>query len=101
MKQTSEKCTLVIYDHNVQSGNVKISNLHDFKGHPFKVERDMELFELTRSIEDKGILVPLLVRANPYGSGNHPSEEQLKAQGEQTADNHTGSQTWAWQMTRL
>ncbi len=69
MKQTSEKCTFGIYDHDVQTGNVKISELHDFNGHPFKVERDMELFELTRSIEDKGVLVPLLVRANPYGSG--------------------------------
>lgn len=69
MKQASERCTSGIYDHDVQAGNVKISELHDFKGHPFKVERDMELFELTRSIEDKGVLVPLLVRANSYGSG--------------------------------
>jgi ParB family chromosome partitioning protein len=69
MKQTSEMCTSEIYDHDVQTGTVKISELHDFKGHPFKVERDTELFELTKSIEDKGVLVPLLVRANPYGDG--------------------------------
>ena len=26
-------------------GMVKIEELHDFKGHPFKVERNQELFE--------------------------------------------------------
>lgn len=36
---------------------------------PFKVEQDIQLFELMRSIEDKGVLVPLLVRSNPYGDG--------------------------------
>jgi ParB family chromosome partitioning protein len=46
MKQTSEMNTSGIYHHGVQTGNVKISELHDFKGHPFKVTRDMELFEL-------------------------------------------------------
>jgi ParB family chromosome partitioning protein len=69
MKQTSEMNTSGIYHHGVQTGNVKISELHDFKGHPFKVTRDMELFELSKSIEDKGVLVPLLVRTNPYGAG--------------------------------
>ena len=29
--------------------NKKISELHDFKGNPFKVANDMELFELMRS----------------------------------------------------
>ena len=48
---------------------MKISELHDFKGHPFKVEQDIQLFELMRSIEDKGVLVPLIVRSNPYGDG--------------------------------
>jgi uncharacterized protein YggE len=33
MKQTSEMCTSGIDDHDVQTGNVKISELHDFKGH--------------------------------------------------------------------
>lgn len=58
-----------IFDHNVQTQNVKISELHDFQGHPFKVEHDMQLFELSKSIEDKGVLVPLIVRTNPTGSG--------------------------------
>ena len=48
---------------------VTISELHDFKEHPFKVEQDMQLFELMRSIEEKGVIVPPIVRDNPYGEG--------------------------------
>ena len=36
-----------------------ISELHDFKNHPFKVEQNMELFELTRSIEQEGVIVQI------------------------------------------
>ena len=52
MKQTGEKCTFGICDHDVQTEKVKIGEFHDFKGHPFKVERDMELFELTCAIKE-------------------------------------------------
>ena len=69
MEQTGKKSICGIFDHNVQTENVKISELHDFQGHPFKVEHDMHLFELSKSIEDKGVLVPLIVRPNPIGSG--------------------------------
>ena len=44
-------------DHGVRFGNVKISDLHDFKEHPFHVVEDTALFELAKSIEDKGVLV--------------------------------------------
>ena len=47
--------------------NVDVNRLHDFKNHPFKVEMNTELCELMRSIEKEGVLVPLLVRTNPYG----------------------------------
>ena len=40
-------------DHGVRLGNVKISDLHDFKEHPFYVVEDTALFELAKSIEDK------------------------------------------------
>ncbi len=69
MEQTGKKSICGIFDHNVQTENVKISELHDFQGHPFKVEHDMHLFKLSKSIEDKGVLVPLIVRPNPIGSG--------------------------------
>ena len=50
--------------------NVEINQLHDFKNHPFKVEINTELCELMKSIEKEGVLVPLLVRTNPYGDGD-------------------------------
>ena len=69
MKETKEIYPSWSDDHGVRLGNVKICDLHDFKEHPFHVVEDMALFELARSIEDKGVLVPLIVRANPYGEG--------------------------------
>ena len=69
MEKTKAMCSFGKDDYGLQTGNVKISDLHDFKGHPFKVEQDIQLFELMRSIEDKGVLVPLIVRSNPYGDG--------------------------------
>lgn len=47
--------------------HVPIGQLHDFRGHPFKVERDMALLELMQSIGKEGVIVPALVRPNPYG----------------------------------
>ena len=69
MEKTKNMCSFGTDEHGLQTGTVKVSELHAFKGHPFKVENDIQLFELMRSIEDKGVLVPLLVRSNPYGDG--------------------------------
>lgn len=69
MGKTNEMCSFAKDEYGLQTGTVKISELHEFKGHPFKVENDIQLFELMRSIEDKGVLVPLIVRSNPYGEG--------------------------------
>ena len=69
MKKSKELCSLWNNEQEVQTGNVKISELHELKGHPFRVEHDMQLFELSRSIEEKGVLVPLIVRTNPDGEG--------------------------------
>ena len=69
MKETKEMYSSWGDDHGVRLGNVKISDLHDFKEHPFHVVEDTALFELAKSIEDKGVLVLLIVRANPYGDG--------------------------------
>ena len=62
-------CPLAHNESGTGSVLVKLEELHSFKEHPFKVERNQELFELRRSIEQEGILVPLLVRKNPYGDG--------------------------------
>ncbi len=45
---------------------VKISQLFDFYDQPFKVRNDFHLYELMKSIEKKGVLVPLIVR--PYNN---------------------------------
>ena len=57
MEKTKVTCSFGKDEYGLQTGTVKISDLHDFKGHPFKVEQDIHLFELMRSIEDKGVLV--------------------------------------------
>lgn len=49
--------------------SIRISELKDFKNHPFHVQQDMELCTLMKSIEDEGVIVPLLVRLNPDGEG--------------------------------
>lgn len=49
--------------------SIRISELKDFKNHPFNVRQDMELCALMKSIEDEGVIVPLLVRPNPDGEG--------------------------------
>lgn len=69
MKKSKELCSLPNNEQKLQTGKVKISELHEFKGHPFRVEHDMQLFELSKSIEEKGVLVPLIVRPNPDGEG--------------------------------
>lgn len=44
-----------------------IAELHDFEGHPFKVKHDLALFELMRSIENEGVIVPALARTRASG----------------------------------
>lgn len=53
MKKSKEMCSLWNNEQELQTGNVKISELHEFKGHPYWGECDMQLFELSRSIEEK------------------------------------------------
>lgn len=48
---------------------IPLNQLKDFKNHPFKVELNTELFELMQSIENEGVLVPLLARPNLDGEG--------------------------------
>ena len=48
---------------------VNLIELKDFFNQPFKVRTDYQLYELVKSIENNGILVPLLVRKNTIGVG--------------------------------
>lgn len=49
--------------------SIRISELKDFKNHPFHVQQDIELCALMKSIEDEGVIVPLLIRPNPDREG--------------------------------
>ena len=49
--------------------SIRISELKDFKNHPFHVQQDMELCALKIRIEDEGVIVTLLVRSDPGGVG--------------------------------
>ena len=69
MNKTDEMCSLQGNNPGVDVIQVKLEDLHAFKNHPFKVEKNQELFELRQSIESEGILVPLLVRKSCDESG--------------------------------
>lgn len=45
---------------------VKLSELHPFEGHPFKVLDDETMENTVESIKQIGIAVPLLVRPDPF-----------------------------------
>lgn len=46
---------------------LKISELHPFEGHPFQVRDDEEMQQMVESLSEFGVLVPLIVRPDPYG----------------------------------
>lgn len=48
---------------------VPLKDLYDFMEHSFKVEMNSSLFELMKSIEEEGVIVPGLVRPRPNGNG--------------------------------
>lgn len=71
MKKKEELYSCSQQDHNAMAETdikmVPIADLHDFEGHPFKVENDMALFELMQSIEKEGVIVPALARPRAEG----------------------------------
>ena len=69
MAKKKEMCSSENHEPGAGIVLMKLEELHSFEGHPFKVERNQELFELRCSIEKEGVLVPLLVRKNPHGDG--------------------------------
>lgn len=71
MKKKEELYSCLQQDHSAMAETdikmVPIADLHDFEGHPFKVENDMALFELMQSIEKEGVIVPALARPRAEG----------------------------------
>lgn len=47
--------------------NIKISLIDEFPNHPFKVKDDVQMVELTESIKNSGLLLPVLVRPKEGG----------------------------------
>ncbi len=50
-----------------QIQSIRLSDLHPFEGHPFKVVDDEAMAQTVESIRDYGITTPLLVRPDPDG----------------------------------
>ena len=71
---TREKIKLTSYNellgvNNDMISEIDINKLHQFKDHPVSVVDNEKMFELAKSIENNGILSPLLVR--PLGNGEY------------------------------
>lgn len=47
--------------------NIKIEDIDDFADHPFKVLENDEMYELSKSIKENGVLVPAIVRLKDNG----------------------------------
>lgn len=74
--KSAQKVKLTSYDDlfgtsEAQSGetvtSVPVSQLHPFKGHPFRVADDEKMQETVESVKQHGILVPGIVRTRPEG----------------------------------
>ena len=48
---------------------IPINEISDFNNHPFSVKMDEDMVKLIDSIQDNGLLVPVLVRPNKDGNG--------------------------------
>lgn len=62
--------------------NLKISDIADFPNHPFKVIVDDEMREMSKSIEEYGVLVPVLVRPKQDGKYEMISGHRRKKSSE-------------------
>lgn len=47
--------------------DIPLSELHPFKDHPFRVNDNEELRELAKSIKERGVISPAIVRPRPEG----------------------------------
>ena len=70
------KVQLVSYDDLLSGGvdhsksdivDMPLSNLYEFKNHPFHVVDDEKMDELVQSIKEKGVLSPAIVRKREKG----------------------------------
>lgn len=75
-KDSKPKFKLATYDELIPTGDdnangdvleVKLDELYEFDGHPFKVVEDDKMQELVDSIKEHGVLVPAIVRKRDAG----------------------------------
>lgn len=53
--------------HREKVMEIPLSELHSFKGHPFKVKDDEAMMETAESVRQYGVLVPAIARPDPDG----------------------------------
>ena len=70
---------------------IPLSELHSFKGHPFKVKDDDAMMETADSIRQYGVLVPAIARPDPNGGyelvAGHRRHTVTPVLGEKAAHN--------------
>jgi ParB family chromosome partitioning protein len=49
--------------------DIPLQDIEDFPNHPFKVRLDEDMAKMIESIQERGILVPIIVRPKPEGKG--------------------------------
>lgn len=54
-------------DGDSEIKEIPLSELHEFKNHPFKIRPDTELKEMIESVRQHGVLVPGIARTRPEG----------------------------------
>lgn len=69
--------------------NISVEELHEFKEHPFKVRMDDDMLKLVESIEENGILLPILVRINSNSSGYEVVSGHRRLKAAQLSDLQT------------
>ena len=79
MKSSAKKVELAAVDdlfsteesradaHREKVMEIPLSELHSFKGHPFKVKDDEAMMETAESVRQYGVLVPAIARPDPDG----------------------------------
>jgi len=49
--------------------NISTHEIENFPNHPFKVRFHYDMAKMVESIQERGVLIPTIVRPNPNGNG--------------------------------
>ena len=103
MKSSAKKVELAPYDDLFSTEEsrqdaklekiqeIPLSELHPFKGHPFKVKDDEAMMETADSVRQYGVLVPAIARPDPEG-GYRTSPTGLYRAGRKSGGGYRPSQ---------